>query len=250
MKVSSNLLDDLARSLDPVGFSAELGIAPDDWQADLLTTNERAILLNCSRQSGKSTVTALKALHTALYDPGLILMLAPAQRQSIELFRKLKGLYTSLDGLPGSVNESAMALELENGSRIVALPGSEASIRGYSAPKLIIVDEAARTDDSLFTAIRPMLATSQGQLIALSTPFGKRGWYYEQWIGGNGWKRYKVLASDCPRISDEYLQQERSMIGEWQYSQEFECAFVDTQEQFFNTELIARAMIDMEPLWD
>jgi hypothetical protein len=248
MKVS-NLLDDLARSLDPVGFSAELGIAPDDWQADLLTTNEPAILLNCSRQSGKSTATALKALHTALYDPGLILMLAPAQRQSIELFRKLKVLYGSLDGLPGSVNESAMALELENGSRIVALPGSEASIRGYSAPKLIIVDEAARTDDSLFTAIRPMLATSQGQLIALSTPFGKRGWYYEQWIGGNGWKRYKVVASDCPRISDEYLQQERSMIGEWQYNQEFECQFVDTQEQFFSTELINRAFIKMEPLW-
>jgi hypothetical protein len=87
-------------------------------------------------------------------------------------------------------------------------------------------------------------------LIALSTPFGKRGWYYEQWIGGNGWKRYQVLATDCPRISDEYLQQERQMIGEWQFSQEFECAFVDTQEQFFNTELIARAMIDMEPLWD
>jgi hypothetical protein len=249
MKVS-NLIDDLARSLDPVGFSAELGIAPDDWQADLLTTNEPAILLNCSRQSGKSTATALKALHTALYDPGLILMLAPAQRQSIELFRKLKGLYGSLDGLPGSVNESAMALELENGSRIIALPGSEASIRGYSAPKLIIVDEAARTDDSLFTAIRPMLATSQGQLIALSTPRGKRGWYYEQWIGGNGWKRYQVLASDCPRISDEYLQQERQMIGEWQYSQEFECQFVDTVESFFSTELINRAMVEMEPLWN
>ncbi len=249
MKVPA-LIEDLARSLDPVGFSAELGISPDPWQADLLTTTEPAILLNCARQTGKSTATATKALYTALYDPGLILMLAPAQRQSIELFRKLKALYSSLDGLPGSINESTMALELENGSRIVALPGSEASIRGYSAPKLIIVDEAARTDDSLFTAIRPMLATGQGQLIALSTPRGKRGWWYEQWIGGNGWKRYQVLATDCPRISDEYLQQEREIIGEWQYSQEFECAFVDTQEQFFSTELIDRAFVDMEPLWD
>ena len=94
-----------------------------------------------------------------------------------------------------------------------------------------------------------MLALGQGQLIALSTPFGKRGWWYEQWIGGNGWKRYKVLATDCPRISDEYLQQEREMIGEWQYNQEFLCQFVDTQEQFFSTELINRAFIKMEPLW-
>jgi hypothetical protein len=249
VKVSA-LIDDLARSLDPIGFAIEVGIDPDPWQADLLTTNEPAILLNCARQSGKSTATALKALHTALYDPGLILMLAPAQRQSIELFRKLKALYSMLEGVPGTVNESTMQLELENGSRIIALPGSEASIRGYSAPKLIIVDEAARTDDSLFTAIRPMLATGQGQLIALSTPRGKRGWYYEQYIGGKGWKRYQILASDCPRISDEYLLQEREMIGEWQYSQEFECQFVDTCEAFFSTELINRAMMEMEPLWN
>ena len=176
-------------------------------------------------------------------------MLAPAQRQSIELFRKLKALYSTLKHVPGSLTDSEMKLELENGSRVIALPGSETSIRGYSAPKLIIVDEAARTDDELFTAIRPMLATNQGQFIALSTPYGKRGWYYQQWTGGKGWKRYQVKAHECPRISQEWLQQEREMIGEWQYCQEFECQFVDDTEQFFSTALIERALVEMEPLW-
>jgi hypothetical protein len=78
-----------------------------------------------------------------------------------------------------SRGESALRLELENHSRIISLPGQEQTVRGYAGVSLLIVDEAARVPDDLYFAVRPMLAVSNGRLIALSTPFGKRGWFYE-----------------------------------------------------------------------
>ncbi|MDQ5829410.1 MAG: hypothetical protein M3324_05970, partial [Actinomycetota bacterium] len=99
-------------------------------------------------------------------------------------------------------------LELENGSRIVTLPGSEKTIRGFSGTSLLILDEAARVEDELYFAIRPMLAVSGGAMMMLSTPYGKRGVFYEEWSSGEGWERYEVPAGRCPRISREFLEEE------------------------------------------
>jgi hypothetical protein len=83
------LRDDLRLALDRVSFAEKLGISPDAWQRNLLDSSSRRVLLNCSRQSGKSTMSAVLALHRALYHPdSLILCLAPALRQSQELFRQ------------------------------------------------------------------------------------------------------------------------------------------------------------------
>ena len=229
----------------------EAGLDPDPWQADILRSEAPQHLLLCSRQSGKSTTCAGLAIHQGIYEPGLILLVAPAQRQSQELFRKVLDIYRSLDGTPKIVNESALRLELDNGSRIIALPGTEATIRGYSGAKTIILDEASRIDDALLSAVRPMLATTQGRLIALTTPYGKRGWFYEAWAnGGEKWRRTKITAHDCPRISKAWLEDERANIGEWQFRQEYICEFVDTDEQFFSSALIEAAIDPEVPaLW-
>ena len=55
-----------------------------------------------------------------------------------------------------------------------------------------------------------MLAVSGGSLMMLSTPYGKRGVFYEEWTGGHGWERYEVPASQCPRISEDFLEEERA----------------------------------------
>src|SRR5262249_58061446 len=96
------------------------------------------------------------------------------------------GLYAKVKGAPELREESVLRCELANGSRIVSLPGTERTVRGYSKADLIIIDEAARVEDSLLVATRPMMAVSEGggRLIALSTPAGKRGWFYEAWING------------------------------------------------------------------
>ncbi|QOW20362.1 hypothetical protein INQ41_04890 [Lysobacter ciconiae] len=140
------------------------------------------------------------------------------------------------------VNENVTTLEIENGVGIIALPGSEATIRGFSGAKVVIVDEASRVEDGLMAGIRPMLATTQGRLIALTTPYGKRGWFYEAWeYGGDRWGRIKVTAHDCPRIDPEWLEEERQGMGDWQFRQEYLCELVDTDEQFFASDLIEAA---------
>jgi hypothetical protein len=241
----ATLADDLTLALDRVTFARALGLEPDPWQEDLLRSTANRTLLNCCRQSGKSTMTGLIALHRALYYPGsLILCLAPALRQSQELFQKVLGFYRALERPVPPQAENRLSLELENSSRIIALPGMEKNIRGYSGAALLLVDEAARMDDSLYYTVRPMLAVSGGALMMLSTPFGKRGVFYEEWTGGSAWERYAVTASECPRIPPEFLEEERKTLGPWWFAQEYLCEFRDTVDQVFQTEVIDKAITD------
>lgn len=239
----SRLLSDFAIAADPAQIMAAAGLQPDQWQERVLTDpNDRHLLL-CSRQSGKSTTCAALAVHTALYDPpALVLLVSPSLRQSQELFRKTREFHQSLEVTPSTDQESALRVEFANGSRIIALPGSEATIRGYSAPKLIIMDEASRIEDALYAAMRPMLATTRGKLVALTTPYGCRGWFHEAWTSGERWQRTRITADMCPRIDAGWLAEERRMIGELQYRQEYMCEFVDTDEQVFSTAIIESAI--------
>src|SRR3954470_16410016 len=93
----ARLEEDLALALDRVAFAEKIGIIPDRWQRDLLRSSSGRVLMNCSRQSGKSSMAAILALHRAIYHPrSLILMWAPALRQSQELFAKLSEFYSTL----------------------------------------------------------------------------------------------------------------------------------------------------------
>jgi hypothetical protein len=229
---------------DPVGFAGRVGLRPDAWQADLLCRADRHLILLCARQTGKSAVSAVLALHQALFHPpSLALLLSPSLRQSQELFRKVKDALAALGKDACSVAvESALRLELANRSRIVSLPGKEATIRGFSNVALLVVDEASRVADDLYHAVRPMLAVSGGRLVLLSTPFGKRGFFYHEWTeGGPAWRRVKVTAEECPRISKEWLERERATIGDWWFAQEYGCAFVETDDQVFRYNDIAEA---------
>ena len=245
------LRDDLRFALDRVAFAEKLGIVPDGWQDDFLRSSADRVLLNCSRQSGKSTMSAVVALHRALYHPGsLVLCLAPALRQSQELFAKIANFYRDSGRPVAPQGERKLSLELKNGSRIMTLPGSERTIRGYSGAALLLVDEASRVDDELYYAVRPMLAVSGGTLMMLTTPYGKRGVFYEEWIGDGVWERYEVPASECPRIPEEFLEEERSTLPPWIYRQEYECSFEETEDQIFTHEMIERAVSsEVEPLF-
>lgn len=248
----SRLAVDLARGLDPVALAGGVGMVPDDWQADVLRTDAPRVLLNVCRQGGKSITCAIKAVHVAVYEPGsLILCLSPSLRQSGELFRKVLATYKSLGRPVPSDAESATTLTLENGSRIVSLPGTESTIRAYSAVRLLLVDEAARVPDDVIAAVRPMLAVSGGQLIALSTPYGCRGWWYEAFEnGGATWERVRIPASECPRISAAFLAEERAALGPWYYEQEYDCQFRSAGGQLFSEAMLgAMFSADVQPLF-
>jgi len=246
------LEEDFRLALERVAFARALDLEPDRWQEELLASSSDRVLLNCSRQSGKSTMSALIALHRALYYPGsLILCLAPALRQSQELFGKVANFYRDLGRPVAPHVERKLSLELENGSRIITLPGSEKTIRGFSGVGLLVVDEASRVADELYFAVRPMLAVSGGSLMMLTTPYGKRGAFFEEWTGGSeAWERYEVPASQCPRIPEEFLEEERATLPPWVYRQEYECSFEETEDAVFTTSMIERAVTsEVTPLF-
>jgi hypothetical protein len=228
-------VDYLEGRFDPTVLASRAGIALDDWQADVMRFKGPQLILNCHRQSGKSTTIALKALWTALYGArALVLLLSPSLRQSRELFRKVTDVYRDLGCPIAPAVDNKLELELVNGGRIVSLPGTEATIRGFSAPKLVVMDEAAKIPTVLYTAVRPMLAISRGSLVLLSTPYGRRGFFHEEWTqGGPNWLRVQRTADRCPRVTAEWLAEERLHMEPWEYAQEYMCEFADTAGQFF-----------------
>jgi len=228
-----------------------LGFPADGLQARVLGTTSKRGLLNCTRQWGKSTITAAKAVHQAWSTAeSLTLVVSPSARQSAEFLRKATGFVRKLGIRAKGDGDNEMSLELPNGSRIVGLPGNEATIRGFSAVSLLLVDEAARVSNDLYLAIRPMLAVSDGALWLMSTPFGKQGFFYEAWThGGLQWERIRAPATECPRIRREFLEEERRTMGERSFRQEYLCEFADSVSGVFASGLVEEAITDeVEPL--
>jgi hypothetical protein len=237
---------------DPAAIFMASGLTPDSWQAKLLRSSSSRQLLLCSRQAGKSLSAAGLALREALLNPGsLVLLLSPTQRQSGELFRaKVKRLYSRLGRPVACVQESQLTMELSNGSRIVSLPGEEETVRGYSDVNLLVIDEASRVPDDLYRAVRPMLAVSRGRLVALSTPFGQRGWFHDEWQRGEGWERTRITALQCPRITREFLEEERRALGDRWFNQEYCCSFEESVDSVFSAADVQAALSDtIAPLY-
>jgi hypothetical protein len=252
---SMSMAADLSRMLDPALWFHAAGLVPDEWQQAAIRSPSRRQLWNVHRQGGKSTCVALKALAKATTSPcALVLLISPSMRQSAELLRKVTELHAAVPGLPKPVFQSLHRFEFdpEVGGRILSLPSSESTVRGYSRVSLAILDEASRIPDDIVAATKPMLATSGGELLAISTPNGQVGFFFEQWTrGGDIWERTKITAEQCGRIDPAFLREEREMLGDALYRQEYLCEFVANDEQIFANEIIERAFSHPEvvPLW-
>ncbi|MFN7985906.1 MAG: terminase family protein [Thermoanaerobaculia bacterium] len=235
----------------PTDLMRAAGLAPDPWQRDALLSDSPRVLFLTTRQAGKSTTVGALAAFEAVFKPGsLTLLLSPSLRQSAELFRKVTDFYRAIPQAPRLVLDSTLRMELPSGSRVLSLPGTESTIRGYSKVDLLVVDEAARVPDSLYHSVRPMLAVSGGRLVALSTPWAKAGWYYAAWTSPEPWERFRVTASDCPRIPSAFLEEERRALPPSVFAREYEATFTDAEDAYFRDSDIERALASyVEPLF-
>jgi hypothetical protein len=239
-----------ALELDPSLVMEAIGFAdPLPWQRALLRSTSDKVLLNAHRQAGKSQATSALAVWTALFDPGsLILIVSASQRQSNELFDKVKATYQALGSPIPASEDNAVTLRLSNASRIVSLPDSIDTIIGYSAPRLIIIDEAARVKDETYYGLRPMLARSRGAMVALSTPRGKRGWWYEAWNDHEAtWTRIEYPVTENPHIDIDWLAEEKRLLGPRWFAQEYLCSFEETEDAFLPAEAIDAAFCSDRP---
>lgn len=232
----------LSLSLDPsLILFPMFGEDLDAWQVDVCRSRSPLSLWLLSRQAGKSTVAAGKALVEALTRPeSLIICCSRSLRQSSELYRKIIKLY-KLNGRPiEAERQTATELELSNGSRIVSLPGSEDTICGYSKPDMIVCDEAARIKDSTYGALLPMRTRNPScQLLLITTPAGQRGLFWNLWRDDRiAAERLMLRATDNPRISNQFLDNERMMLGDLLYRQNHLLDFLALENSVFNPSLI------------
>lgn len=236
---------------DIVTFAkTRLRFTPDAAQARLLSANPHRCIVNCSRQWGKSTVTAVRSVYQAFTQPGsLTLVLSPSARQSAEFLRKSRQFLYALHIKPRGDGHNESSLLLPNDSRIIGLPGKEDTIRGFSSVSLLIVDEAARVPDDLYHSASPMLAASDGDLWIISTPAGRRGFFYHRWIDTNpNWTSLSIPASECPRISKSFLEEQRLTMSPRTFRQEYECEFLDADDAVFSSHALDAVFSPLPPL--
>ncbi len=217
----------------------------DDWQREVLATDGN-IVLRSGRQVGKSTVISIKAAEFAINNPGKVVMVvASVERQALLLFEKIMGYlfdHYKSEIRRGKYKPTKHKVMLKNGSVIHCLPTglSGYGIRGYTID-LLIVDEAAFVEDAVFTAITPALAITRGNIILLSTPFGKKGYFFRAFSDPT-FTSFHISSEDCPRRDEDFLTFEKERMTVLQYAQEYLGEFVDELRQFFSTELIRSCM--------
>ena len=159
-----------------------------------------------ARQVGKTTVAASAMAHTAMFKPGSLSVVAcPAQRQSAELLRKVRDMV--LKAGAKLISDNVYGLELANGSRVLALPGSEESIRGLTVDGWIVVDEAAYVLDEMIAALRPMRAQRpEARFVMLSTANTRTDPFWSAWeTGGESWMRIQVTVDVDPTLYSQEL---------------------------------------------
>ena len=244
-----------AALLNLVVLARLVGFCPSEAQVSVLerALDYKRIGLNCCRQWGKSTIVALMAVHKMLAYPGAtVLVVGPAERQSGEFIEKVRVFLRRL-GFPklrgDGVND--VSTRLPNGSRIVGLPAREATTRGFSGVAMLIIAEAAWIPDEVILALTPSLASSDGDLVLLSTPQGRRGYFYREMtaVENEGtWLRHTGPVTECGFIKEKFLGEARRK-GEAYFNQEFMCQFVETGKYLFDEERLKKAENLKEAGW-
>ena len=223
---------------DPVFFAESvLGFNVFPYQAELLRSQSKRIVACWARQTGKTTTIAVKVIHFAFTNANTTtLIVSRGLRQSMIMFGVIEHLVNSHPVLRRSVLKSTRTLiQLRNGSQIIALPcGPDgASLRGYTA-SLVVMDEAAfMPEDVISSVIFPMLATTNGIAIMLSTPWGRDHVFYRSFKNPTYWSQH-VKAEECPLISKEFLEEQRRDIGELRYKMEYEAEFIEGEHCFLS----------------
>ncbi len=224
---------------DAVGFARELlRWSPDQAQCEVLDSPKRRVILNWGRQSGKTTLAAVKMIHCAYCWPGsLCVWLSANKEHTAEVFGKIDGYLQKLGIAPKGEPGKSIGRRLPNGSRMVGLAARDATVRSYTAT-LVVIDEGAQVKDEVYDAVMPVLAVRNGTLWVLGTPRGKSGRFWEIWAKGAAGEWFKSLrkTADCGRVPQSFLDSERKLKGDVVMRREYECEFVEDGLKLLLTE--------------
>lgn len=227
----------------------ESKVGLDDWQKEVIEwlLTGKNICLRSGRQCGKSTVIAIGVTEYAVKNPKkLVMVISATERQAYLLFSKILGYLHDTykkEIKSGKDRPTKSEIRLKNGTRILCLPtGMDGiGIRGYTVD-LLVADEAAYIPQDVWPAVTPMLATTKGALVLLSTPRGIGNFFYDCYHNPVFQTKH-VSSEDCPRISKEFLEYEKKRLSSVHYKQEYLGEFTDKVRQILSDQLIRKHMI-------
>jgi len=234
-------VEQLSRIPAPVEFGETILSSPlDPWQREymLAAPDQARIGIAASRQAGKSAVTALFVAWCLLFVPGFQCLVASRSlRQAAHFLSKVRDAVLAVIPRDAMVQLNRLSLELPNGSAIISIPCAQPDAgRGFS-PDLVILDEAAFAPEALFGAITPSLAATNGALHMLSSPNGRQGYFFDAFEGAaeEVFWTLKVIWSDCPRISPEFIAHEKIALGDIRFRQEYMSEFLSPLGAYFGS---------------
>jgi hypothetical protein len=238
------MIADFLAATDPVEvFRRAFNLEPHAAQLSYLREQRNTDVLK-GRQTGFSTAASGLAIHQARYQANTnAVIVSPTLKQSTEITTRsragLRALGVTL------LQDSSSVIRLANGSRILSLPGTARSVRGWSAA-LLIIDEAAFVEEATWTAARALVATG-GRLVVQSTPAGEYGSFFEL-VKANApeWAHFVVRSDEVPTISAEFLAQERRAMTPDAYATEYECQFGRAGATLFTADRIASLILPEE----
>jgi hypothetical protein len=226
-----------------------LNFKPYPYQQRLLNDPSKRIVACMARQTGKTTTIAAKAIHFAYTHPNTTtLIISPSLRQSMIMFDKIQTLTTQNQLLTKSITRKTHTIiQLTNNSQIIALPCSENLLRGYTA-QLAICDEAAFIPEKTITQIIfPMLSTTNGTAIFLSTPWDKNHFFYRAFLNP-AYSTHKTKSAECPQIKPEFLQEMQQNMTHESFLMEYEAEFVEALNSYFPQDLIRKCVESAQKL--
>jgi len=226
-----------------------LGFQPDPSQARILDTTSPRVILCCTRQWGKTAITAIRALHQAYFHPqSHTVIVAPELLQARIMIEEIESYLPLLQIPVRRGSSSRHSLLFPNGSSIQGVSAVRPDKRGFRRVSLLIFEEASYISRAAYIAARPFLATTNGTLWLLSTPNGQSGFFSDAWHDTSAaWTRFSVPATQCPRISAEFLAAEEHDLGPAAFAQEYLCQFLAGPQQWISRSMVDEAITDAEP---
>ena len=232
-----------------------LGITPHDWQRTfLLAPRGASIAVLTARQVGKTTAAAAGMAHSAVFMPGSLSVIAcPSQNQSAEALRKVRDMVM----MAGAklTTDNVFRLELANGSRVLALPHAQETVRGLTVDAWIVADEAAQLDPDIMGALHPMRTQCpHARLAMLSTAWSRTDPFWSVWDNDDpSWMRIRATVDVEPTlIAPDVLDRARRQLSGDDFNREYLGIPAGSQVSPFTSELYKSAtQTQVHPnMWD
>ena len=235
----------LEERLDPVLlFERFVGNRADEWQARMLRSGSATVALRVCRQAGKSCCLATLAI-IAMRHGHTVLVICPAERQAKELARKVREYLPKTDLIVDRSTQTE--IETANGARLICVPSTGATIRGYTVD-LLLIDEAAFCDDDSLIAVLPMV-TDDGRTVFASTPAGRKGMFASLFLDPKPEvERIVVKGTDIPRLALR-IERLRTALPPTKFRQEVLVEMLGGGENFFRHCHVWTALCDQGYIW-